>query len=179
MKEIKVEFIRYCNVLVARVLDMPNELRGTGEIIGDGTYSVMSHNSPELYFKSFYLNGELRDYDNTYMCHSYNSSKQAKHAQQAFEKLIGKWNAEHREILDDAEKAYLSAVIKPFKGRIEYIIKIGQPQDVFEYISLRIKSIKATIEEGETMLFPYFRVGTMYKGMEANKEYTPKELGLE
>ena len=54
-----------------------------------------------------------------------------------FEQLIKKWNAEHREILDDAEKTYLSAVIKPFKQRMTHIIKKSVVRDE-EYLQIGV-----------------------------------------
>ena len=73
-----------------------------------------------------------------------------------------------KEILDEKEKEYLSAVIKPFRDRIEYIKKM---EDIREYITIDLKD--------ERLPFPYFDKGTMYKGMELGKKYTLKELGLD
>ena len=72
------------------------------------------------------------------------------------------------KILTDKEKAYLSAVIKPFREKIECINKINLREE--EYLKICLK--------GETISFPFFREGTMYKGMEVNKRYTLEELGL-
>ncbi len=76
------------------------------------------------------------------------------------------------KILTDKEKAYLSAVIKPFRDRVKYITKmdITYSKSKREFICIRINR--------ECMLFPKFARETMYKGMEANKRYTLKELGL-
>jgi hypothetical protein len=72
------------------------------------------------------------------------------------------------KILTDKEKAYLSAVIKPFKEEVETIEKAS-----FEECE------QLQISDGDTvMAFPCFEKGTMYKGMEAYKEYTLEELGL-
>lgn len=72
------------------------------------------------------------------------------------------------KILDDVEKAYLSAVIKPFREEVETIEKTS----FSGYEQLQIS-------DGDTvMAFPCFEKGTMYKGMEAYKEYTLEELGL-
>ena len=71
-------------------------------------------------------------------------------------------------ILTDEEKAYLSAVIKPFRGKVRSIEKVSFEEDE-----------QLQISDGDTvMAFPCFEKGTMYKGMEAYKEYTLKELGL-
>lgn len=83
--------------------------------------------------------------------------------------MIG-WLEEEYEptILTEKEKAYLSAVIKPFREEVETIEKAS-----FE------KDEQLQISDGDTvMAFPCFEKGTMYKGMEAYKEYTVEELGL-
>ena len=73
-------------------------------------------------------------------------------------------------ILDDVEKAYLSAVIKPFRDRVKYITKYIYPAKE-EYLLI-------VMCNGERMSFPTFKKETMYKGMELNKRYTLEELGL-
>ncbi len=75
-----------------------------------------------------------------------------------------------REILDKEEKEYLNAVIRPFKDRVNYIAKKGVRK---EYIQIVLK------KDNECFFLPYFEKGTMYKGMELNKKYTLKELGLD
>lgn len=77
---------------------------------------------------------------------------------------------EFKEILDEKEKEYLSAVIKPFKNRIDYIKKIDLTGREFIYIYLK---------NDEDIDFPYFKKGTMYKGMKLGRQYTLKELGLD
>lgn len=73
-----------------------------------------------------------------------------------------------KEILDEKEKEYLSAVIRPFKDRVDYIEKV---ENILEYIAIDLNN--------ERLSFPFFDKGTMYKGMELNKKYTLKELGLD
>jgi hypothetical protein len=83
--------------------------------------------------------------------------------------MIG-WLEEEYEptILTDKEKAYLSAVIKPFREEVETIEKTS----FSGYEQLQIS-------DGDTiMAFPCFEKGTMYKGMEKYRDYTLKELGL-
>lgn len=84
--------------------------------------------------------------------------------------LFRKWlDSEHKEqILDDAEKRYLSAVIKPFRDKVEYIKKIDCACE--EYIHIQLNR--------DWIILPHFRTGTMYKGMEVGREYTVEELGL-
>ena len=72
-------------------------------------------------------------------------------------------------ILDEVEKEYLWNVIKPFSDKVECIRKFDRKGG--EYISIRV------IGDGVIGL-PYFKKGTMYKGMEEDKPYTLKELGL-
>ena len=77
----------------------------------------------------------------------------------------------NKPILDETEKEYLSAVIKPFKNRIGYIVK--RKYDIEEsYIVIHINN-------GSSFYFPNFKKGTMYEGMKVDKEYTLKELGLD
>ena len=73
-----------------------------------------------------------------------------------------------KEILDEEEKEYLTNVIKPFKHKVEYIVKKCYLDK--EYVSIVL------IEENIDL--PYFKKGTMYKGMEEDKKYTLEELGL-
>lgn len=85
-----------------------------------------------------------------------------------------KWlRQEYKEpTLDKAEKKYLSNIVRPFRDRIEGIDKelYNAKQ---EFIILRTKN---SIPYNITL--PYFEAGTMYKGMELNKVYSLKELGL-
>ena len=75
------------------------------------------------------------------------------------------------EILDDVEKRYLSAVIRPFRKRVDSIIKISDPLgSAKEYIFIKL--------DEDSFSLPYFKIGTMYQGMELEKVYTLEELGL-
>ena len=87
----------------------------------------------------------------------------------AMEGMIGWLEEEYKPtILTEKEKAYLSAVIKPFREEVETIEKASFGEDE-----------QLQISDGDTvMAFPCFEKGTMYKGMEAYKEYTLEELGL-
>ena len=69
--------------------------------------------------------------------------------------LSDDWEEYKEPVLDEEEKEYLSAVIKPFRDRVVYIRKGN------EYIVLH-----------------YFREDTMYVNMEVNKEYNLEDLGL-
>lgn len=78
-----------------------------------------------------------------------------------------------KEILDEKEKEYLSAVIKPFRDRVEYIKRVGGN---WEFIEITINDKYFYFDY---INLPYFKKGTMYKGMELNKKYTLKELDLD
>lgn len=73
-----------------------------------------------------------------------------------------------KEILDDVEKEYLRAVIKPFRKRMTCIKKSRYFN--YEFIILNL--------DNDGIFLPYFKKGKMYKGMKEDKEYTLEELGL-
>lgn len=73
------------------------------------------------------------------------------------------------QILDESERKYLSAVIRPFRDRVRSITKNPKMNGKEEYI---------VIDIGFKMFFPDFKSNTMYKGMDLGKEYTLEELGL-
>lgn len=87
----------------------------------------------------------------------------------------GKYNTifeRKEEILDEVEKKYLASVIKPFKNKIETIektIKIGDSS--LCYLIMLLKN-------NDMANLPNFKKNSMYKGMEVNKKYSLKELGL-
>lgn len=75
------------------------------------------------------------------------------------------------EVLDEAEKRYLSDVIRPFKNRIKYIYK---KQSCVK----KNRQFIGIVLEKDTLDLPYFTEGTMYKGMQIDKNYTLEELNL-
>ena len=74
----------------------------------------------------------------------------------------------HPQILDDAEREYLSAVIKPFRDKVECITK--KKLAYKEYIYIHIYA--------DNIMLPRFKKGTMYKGMKPDHWYSLDELGL-
>lgn len=84
------------------------------------------------------------------------------------------------DILSEKEKEYLKSIIRPFK-RVEYIVKKKSTNcnnNTFYYIVIATISV-ASDSEIDPIYFPYFKPESkMYEGMELNKEYTLKELGL-
>lgn len=78
-------------------------------------------------------------------------------------------------ILDDAEKRYLSAVIKPFRLRVRWIRKYYLSCQ--EFIQICVFNDNESLD-WMTFELPYFKRGTMYQGMKIDKRYTIQELGL-
>lgn len=75
------------------------------------------------------------------------------------------------KILTDEEKAYLSAVIKPFRKDIKYITKKDFVIKAKEYLLIKMHDLS-------TAALPLFEKETMYKEMEEDRKYTLEELGL-
>lgn len=76
------------------------------------------------------------------------------------------------EILDKTEKEYLANVIRPFRHEIKTIEKTTKIGDSsLCYLNILLKN-------NDMANLPDFKKNSMYKGMEVNKEYTLKELGL-
>ncbi len=80
---------------------------------------------------------------------------------------------ERKEILDEVEKKYLANVIKPFRHEIKIISKRSRLGNS------SICYIKIWLKNNDTANLPDFKENSMYKGMEPNREYSLKELGLE
>lgn len=90
--------------------------------------------------------------------------------------MFFKWLLEEysEPILDDVERKYLSAIIKPFKNYVTGIAKIKDDYMTGRhYIRIIVKKY-----ERECINFPWFEKNAMYKGMKENREYTLEELGL-
>ena len=75
-----------------------------------------------------------------------------------------------KEILDKEEKEYLENFLRPFRNKIRWIAKYESYKNN-EYIAIQVR-------DERYLELPDFKFGTMYKGMELNKEYTLNELGL-
>ena len=81
-------------------------------------------------------------------------------------------NQEYKEpILDDVEREYLSAVIKPFRKKISCIRKNKDSRKGKNYIKIEFCN-------GDLMFFPNLSNDEMYKGMELDRNYTLEELRL-
>lgn len=87
---------------------------------------------------------------------------------------------EIKDVLDEVEKKYLKSIVIPFKDRVVSIEKKKNinSEGTFYYIGIIVKHI-AIDRFSEAIYLPYFKPESkMYEGMELNKEYTLKELGL-
>ena len=74
-----------------------------------------------------------------------------------------------KDVLDEMERKYLKAVLRPFRNRDMRIIKAMRSS--FDYLIIGF-------ENGDNIAFPNFTPGTMYNGMEHYHEYTLEELGI-
>ena len=78
-----------------------------------------------------------------------------------------KWLCEEYKepILDDGEREYLTAVIKPFRNKVKHIVKLNGFSEAKQFIRI-------TMCDCDCANLPFFKGGTMYKGMEADKLYS-------
>lgn len=79
------------------------------------------------------------------------------------------------DILDEAEKRYLRAVIRPFRDKVVRIKKVECSNNGY-FIKIAIIS-ELSLSRQENIFLPFFQ-NEMYKEMESNKDYTLEELGL-
>lgn len=105
------------------------------------------------------------------------SNIRSQHGQTYIDDILD-WMAQpyKEQILDNAEKAYLSAVIKPFRNRFGSIAKYNNSSWGMddEFIRITVRGEHGT----EFIKLPWFKTNAMYQGMELGKEYTLEELGL-
>lgn len=79
-------------------------------------------------------------------------------------------------ILSDAEREYLKTVLKPFRGAVKYVEKV--PAIVFDGDNRGKEYVFVAFYGRGSFAFPNFDAGSMYAGMELNKEYKLDELGI-
>lgn len=114
-----------------------------------------------------HLEKSLRElYGETVVCCPHTNCDECK-------KRLREWLLEEAKepILDDAEKDYLSTVIKPFRDKVTSIAKKHSSVSDYEHLCV-------IIYPHEVMFFPQFKSGKMYKNMRPNTYYSLKELGL-
>lgn len=76
---------------------------------------------------------------------------------------------EQGNILDKAERRYLRSYSKPFRNSVDAVAKVG---------GSKRESIMVQINGEPSIPFPAFEAGTMYKGMQKYRWYTPDELKI-
>lgn len=89
--------------------------------------------------------------------------------------LKGEYEIE-KQILDEVEKRYLEGVFRPFKDRVKCVNKMERTAGTREFLQYCVKDPINGLYYNYPL--PYFKKGTMYKGMELDKEYTLEELEL-
>ena len=85
------------------------------------------------------------------------------------------WLEQDYSPLDEKEKEYLSAVIKPWRKSVKFVMKKRSCDREYQFIYIAYKDADGNYDE---LVFPLFKPNTMYKGMELDKEYSLEELGL-
>ena len=79
------------------------------------------------------------------------------------------------QVLDDVEREYLKTVLKPFHEKVKYVEKV--PAHVFDEDNQE-EYVFVAFYGRDLFAFPNFDAGSMYTGMELNKEYKLDELGI-
>lgn len=89
------------------------------------------------------------------------------------QEMFFKWLLEEYKepILDDAEREYLSAVIRPFRKKVKHIAIWDTCNGSKQFVHIKLY-------DEDCINLPNFKPNAMYKGMELHKEYTLEELGL-
>lgn len=82
------------------------------------------------------------------------------------------------QILNDAEKKYLSAVIKPFRDKVNFICKVNYYNNPEVDVHKAQHIVIGLNDNSPEVVLPLFKAGTMYKGMVAGHVYILEELGL-
>ena len=85
-------------------------------------------------------------------------------------RLLKEGNIKKQPLLDKAERKYLRNFLAPLKNQVGTIY-------LQRWVDGGCVSL-VIVTEMTTMMLPPFDKGTMYKKMEINRAYTPKELGL-
>lgn len=171
MKELKLKIFNIENVVLMKVLEQDESLIGKGYIYkAKNGIDIASSDSPCIYETDIFINGDDIDFDNKLNGLRFKTTQEAIEYIRKVKEAVAEYNESIKEILYEEEKEYLRGVIKPFRDKVEYIRKVICYFNRKEYIEIKV-------DEEYTQL-PSFKVGTMYKGMEIDRKYTLKELGL-
>ena len=99
-----------------------------------------------------------------------------KHTESCTDALKEWLEQEHNEpLLNDAERQYLEAVIRPFKDRAIGVTKYKFSND-YAWLYIDVAGVTESTFDGFSL--PAFRKDSAYLDMKFDKEYTLKDLGL-
>lgn len=99
----------------------------------------------------------------------------------SFNDFLKRWlDKEHEEesILNNAEKKYLSAVIRPFRDKVNFICKVNYHNNPEVDVYKAQHIVIGLNDNSPEVVLPLFKAGTMYKGMVAGHVYMLEDLGL-
>lgn len=98
INKIRVKLWRIENVVLMKVLEMPEELRGNHLIFTSPTTSmeIRSVDEPELTLKDIYINGSNKDEDNKIVCCEYKSDEMALDCYNRIIKTIEEFNNKNK-----------------------------------------------------------------------------------
>lgn len=85
---------------------------------------------------------------------------------------------ERQELLDNTDKNYLKAIIKPYLN-LGYDVKIRKIDNICDMYNIEIQVTHQNHLKHTTTLPPFDNDEDMYVGMELDKWYTPTDLGLD
>ncbi len=103
---------------------------------------------------------------------NYDSNIRSSYGQTYADDILDWMSQPYKEcILNDTEREYLSAVIRPFREEVDTISKFSNWRDEAQYIYISMKT-------STYCTLPFFPKNTMYKSMEVGRHYSLKELGL-
>lgn len=87
-------------------------------------------------------------------------------------------------ILDREEKRYLESIFRPFKDKINYVVKTHYVYKNLDYLIVkysyrhRVSGTEQVITRLNNFNLPPFQEGSMYCGMRYDMPYSLSELGL-
>lgn len=88
------------------------------------------------------------------------------------------WLEQEYSPLDDKEREYLKGVIRPWRNKVKNIEKVWAWSGGTKIDGTKIERILIRINDDVALMLPFFMEGTMYKGMEVDKEYSLEDLGI-
>lgn len=86
-----------------------------------------------------------------------------------------KANAKILALLTEKEFTYLKNICKPFQNRVDWVLVVRNTllDDQEDNVRIRIR-----LAGNDYIILPFFKEGTMYKGLIPNMAYSLKDLGI-